>query len=38
MPRFSVRTLMAFVFVSVVELAALKNANELSAGTMLLIA
>jgi hypothetical protein len=37
MRRFSIRTLMAVILVSAVGLAALRNANELWAGTMLLI-
>ena len=38
MRRFSIRTLMAFVLVCAVGMAALKNANELWAGTMLMAA
>src|SRR4051795_7359154 len=38
MRRFSIRTLMAFVLVSAVALAALSNANEPWAGMMLLLA
>ena len=38
MRRFSVRSLMALVLMSAVGLAALRNANELWAGTMLLVA
>ncbi len=38
MRRISIRTLMAFVLVSAVGLAALRNANELWAGMMLLVA
>jgi hypothetical protein len=38
MRRFSIRFLMAFVLVSAVGLAALRNANELWEGTMLLLA
>jgi hypothetical protein len=38
MRRISIRTLMAFVLVSAVGLAALKNAGELWAGIMLLLA
>ena len=38
MHRFSIRTLMAFVLVSAVGLAALKNASDLWAGMMLLVA
>ena len=36
MPRVSIRSLMAFIVVSAVGLAALRNADELSAGLMLL--
>jgi hypothetical protein len=38
MRRISIRTLMAFILVSAVGLAALRNANELWAGMMLLLA
>jgi hypothetical protein len=38
MRRFSIRSLMAFVLVSAVGLAALRNANELWAGLMLTVA
>jgi hypothetical protein len=38
MRRFSIRTLMAFVLVSAIGLAALRNANELWAGALLLVA
>src|SRR6266436_1870509 len=38
MRRFSIRTLMAFVLVSAVGLAALRNASDLWAGMMLLVA
>lgn len=38
MRRFSVRTLMAFVLVSAIGLAALRNANEIWASVMLLLA
>ena len=38
MRRFSIRKLMAFVFVSAVGLAGLRNANEVWAGTMLMVA
>jgi hypothetical protein len=38
MRRISIRTLMAFVLVSAIGLAALRNANEIWAGTMLLLA
>jgi hypothetical protein len=38
MHRFSIRTLMAVVLVSAIGLAALKNANDLWAGMMMLIA
>jgi hypothetical protein len=38
MPRFLIRTLMAFIIVSAVGLAALRNADELWAGMMLLVA
>jgi hypothetical protein len=38
MRRISIRTLMAFVLVSAVGLAALRNANELWAGMMILVA
>src|SRR5437868_1966746 len=38
MHRFSIRTLMAFVLVSAVGLAALRNASDLWAGMMLLVA
>jgi hypothetical protein len=38
MRRFSIRTLMAFVFVSAVGLSAFRNASDLWAGTMLLLA
>ncbi len=38
MPRFLIRTLMAFIIVTAVGLAALRNADELWAGMMLLVA
>jgi MFS family permease len=38
MRRFSIRTLMAFVLVSAIGLAALRNANDLWAGMLLLLA
>jgi hypothetical protein len=38
MRRFSISTLMAFILVSAVGLAALRNANEWWAGAMLLVA
>ena len=38
MPRISIRTLMAFILLSGVGLAALRNANEFWAGMMLLLA
>jgi hypothetical protein len=38
MRRFSVRSLMAFIFVSAVGLAALRNPNDVWAGAMLLVA
>jgi hypothetical protein len=38
MRRFSIRTLMAFLLVPAVALAALRNANDLWAGMMLLTA
>ena len=38
MHRFSIRTLIGFVFVSAIGLASLRNANGWTAGTMLSIA
>jgi hypothetical protein len=38
MRRFSIRTLMAFILVAAVGLAALRNANELWAGMMVIVA
>ena len=38
MRRFSVRSLMAFIFVCAIGLAALRNANDLWAGAMLFVA
>jgi hypothetical protein len=38
MRRFSIRALMIFVFVSGIGLAALRNANDLWAGMMMLVA
>jgi hypothetical protein len=38
MQRVSIRTLMAFIFLSAMSLAVLKNANEMLAGAMFLVA
>ena len=38
MQRVSIRTLMAFIFLSAMSLAVLKNANEMLAGAMFLFA